>query len=331
LIRISVVLPTYNSASVLGETLRHLAAQDYPRDAYEVIVVDDGSTDATPDVLAAASAAFPVRVIRQANGGRSRARNTGANAARFEVILFVDADVFADPPVLRMHAGHFENGGKLGVQGPSYTHPASRVGPFMEAKELLPDLTVRKVRDLNPVHVITRNFSIDAAAFRAIGGFDETFTGYGWEDIELAMRLREIGVRFLWEPRAVTWHHHVENLTSALRKQTESGRGAVYFWRKHGEPAWLGFFLEIHPLLLPLKWVVFRSGLFTRMAWRLLRWAEPPLQPDAPRPARGLQRKARIAICNGCYVHLMWDAYYAGVFAARQAPAAAPIAASGAR
>jgi GT2 family glycosyltransferase len=143
----------------------------------------------------------------------------------------------------------------------------------MEVKELFPDLTPRRRQGLSPYHIITRNFSVRADDLWAVGGFDESFTGYGWEDIELGLRLRQHGVRLRWEPAAVTWHHHVEDLPSARRKQIESGSGAVYFWRKHGSPLGLGMFLELHPLIRPLKWIVYRGGLFTPWIRRVLRAA----------------------------------------------------------
>jgi len=78
MVRISVVIPTYNNAHVLRTTLAHLSRQDYPQEAYEVVVVDDGSTDETAEVVKAQSSRLPVRYMWQPNAGRSAARNRGA-------------------------------------------------------------------------------------------------------------------------------------------------------------------------------------------------------------------------------------------------------------
>jgi glycosyltransferase involved in cell wall biosynthesis len=310
---ITVVVPAYNAAGVLGKCLQHLAEQDYPKDRYEVVVVDDGSTDATPEVVTEARRrlALQLRYVRQANAGRAAARNAGARVARSPVLLFLDADVWASPQLLSAHARHYVDGQRVGVQGPSFTHPDSRRNPFMEVKEMFPDLTPRRARDLSPYHVITRNFSVRAEDLWGVGGFDESFTGYGWEDIELGLRLRRHGVRLHWEPSAVTWHYHVEDLEAACRKQTEAGRGAVYFWRKYGCPFGLGMFLELHPVVRPLKWLVYRSGLLTPGVRVLLRWAERALQS-----ARGKPRKLWLAVASECYNHLLWHAYYEGVWSA---------------
>ncbi len=308
---ISVVIPAYNAASVLATTLQRLAIQEYPKDRYEVVLVDDGSTDDTPQVAKRASTSLPLRYVHQPRRGRAAARNAGARAARFEVVLFLDADVWAEPQLLAAHAQHYRNHQRVGVQGPSFTHPDSKRTPFMEVKDMFPDLTPRRPSNLSPYHVITRNFSVRAEDLWAVGGFDESFAGYGWEDIELGLRLRQTGVRLCWEPQARTWHYHVENLETARAKQVEAGRGAVYFWTKHGRPFGLGMFLELHPLVRPLKWLVYRSGLFTPAAQRVLRTAERALGSSV-----GWQRKVWLLVASECYNHLLWHGYYEGVWAA---------------
>ncbi|MDR7416468.1 MAG: glycosyltransferase [Armatimonadota bacterium] len=310
-VRISVVIPAYNCASVLGTTLEHLARQDYPKDAYEVIVVDDGSTDGTPEVASRWADWVQLRYIRQPNAGRAAARNRGAREARWQVLLFLDADVWAEDGLLGAHAAHYRKGYRVAVQGPSRTHPQAQVNPFMEVKEMFPDLTPRRPQNLSPYHVITRNFSVGAEDFWRVGGFDEAFSGYGWEDIELGVRLRRSGVRIHWEPRAVTWHYHVEDLEGARRKLVEAGRGAVYFWNKYRRPLGLGLFLELHPALLPLKWLVYRSGVLTPWIRKVLERTERRLLS-----ATGAARKLWLAVANECYAHLLWHAYYEGVWQA---------------
>ncbi len=306
---LSVIVPTYNGGWVLQRTIEALRAQDAPPGRFEIIVVDDGSTDGSVDDLNAMTRPSFIRLIRQANRGRAAARNHGAFEARGRVVLFVDADIWAAPQLVSAHLAHHTEGHTLGVQGSSIPHPDSLKTVFMRATNLLPDLTVRRRDKLSPMHVVTRNFSVTAEAFRDVGGFDERFVGYGWEDIELGVRLRDAGVSLIYEPAAFTYHHHVQTLEGLLPKLRQLGEGAVYFWRKHGKSTQLGVFLEIHPALLPLKWLVYRSGLFTRLIEAIRPWAE---------------RRALLPVCSECYNHLLWRAYYNGVFAALRRPGGAP-------
>jgi glycosyltransferase involved in cell wall biosynthesis len=297
---VSIVIPTYNGGWVLQRTLDALRAQDVPPGRFEIIVVDDGSTDGSTDSLNATARPSFIRLIRQDHKGRAAARNRGAAEARGRVLLFVDADIWAEPHLVSAHLARHTGEGPLGVQGPSFPHPDSLKTLFMRATNLLPDMTVRRRDRLSPMHVVTRNFSVTAGAFRDAGGFDERFVGYGWEDIELGLRLRSSGVHLVYEPAAVSYHYHVQTLEGLLPKVRQSGEGAVYFWRKHRRSATLGFFLEIHPALLPLKWIVYRSGAFTRLVEAVRPWAE---------------RRALLPVCSECYNHLVWRAYYDGVFA----------------
>jgi GT2 family glycosyltransferase len=279
-----------------------LRDQDAPPDRVELIVVDDGSTDGSTDGLAERVHPFPLRLIRQHNRGRAAARNTGVAEARGRAVLFLDADAWAEQGLIAAHlAAHRGAAGPLGVQGRFRQHPDSLQTLFMRATNLLPDLTFKRRRHLSPLHVNTRNFSVTAAVFQQVGGFDERFAGYGWEDIELGVRLRRVGVPLWYEPAASALHFHVQTLDQLTAKVRQAGEGAVYFWRKHGRPLSLGLFLEVAPVLLPLKWLVFRTRLITALVEAMLPWAE---------------RRALLPVCAECYNHLIWRAYYDGVFAA---------------
>jgi glycosyltransferase involved in cell wall biosynthesis len=303
---LSIIVPTYNNRVVLRRTIESLLAQHFPRDQYEIIIADDGSTDGTADMVRSFPGRAAVRYVAQANAGRSAARNLGIRTARGRIVLFIDSDIWADPGMLAAHYRHYTpDAGRIGVQGRSVTHPDAKVTPFMQVKEITPDLSVRRRRNLHPVHIITRNFSTLRAELEAAGGFDEGFTGYGWEDIELAMRLQARGMRFHYEPEALGHHYHVETLEGVRQKLRQAGEGAVYFWRKYDRSVRLGLFLEILPIMLPLKWLVYRTPLFMPLLRRMLPLAE----------ARGW-----LLVLNECYTNLIWEAYYQGVFTALRQP-----------
>ena len=301
---ISVIIPSYNNRDVLRETITQLRGQTLAADLYEIVVADDGSTDGTAqmvDELAGQPGAV-IRYVGQANRGRSAARNLGVRTARGRIVVFLDSDLWATPTLLAEHHRHYPAGATgRGVQGRTVTHPESRVTPFMQVKEMTPDLTIRRRRDLSPFHVTTRNCSMLREEVLAADGFDETFSGYGWEDIELAIRMHERGTRFEYEPLALGYHHHVEDLMGVREKLRQAGVGAVYFWRKYRRAAQFGIFLEIAPFMLPVKWLVYRTPLITPLIWRIVPRAE---------------KRGWLLILNECYSFLLWEAYYEGVFRA---------------
>ena len=303
---ISAVISSYNNRETLRRTIETLVIQEFPHDQYEIIVADDGSTDGTAEMVQAIGGSVPVRHVAQPHRGLAAARNLGLRTARGRIVLFLDSDFWAAPTLLAAHHAHYPPGAhRVAVQGVWRTHPATLVTPFMKARTLNRDFTMRRQRHLSPYHVTGRNFSMLREDLKDVGGFDEGFTGYGWEDLELALRMSARGVIFEYEPRAVGDHYHVETLQGVREKLRQAGAGAVYFWRKHGRPSKLGMFLEIHPVMLPLKWLVFRTPLIMP----LLRWILPRAEAWE-----------WLFIQNECYTELIWEAYYEGVFRALSLP-----------
>lgn len=302
---LSVIIPTFNNREILHRTLGTLFQQTLSPEKYEIVVLDDGSTDGTGEMVRALSTPVPVTYHWQENRGRAAARNAGSRLAHARILVYLDSDILASPDLLQRHYQHYqEDHTPIGVQGRTLVHPESKVTPFMKTKELFPDLTRRKATNLSPYHFITRNVSIRAADLWAVGGFDESFPGYGWEDIELGLRLHANGVRLYYDPSAVGYIHDIETLERTCAKLYQAGLGAVYFWRKHNRRHGLGFFLEIHPVLLPIKWLVYRTGVLAPAIRRILSWAERGEHPF---------------ICSECYNYLIWESYYAGVYAALRA------------
>jgi glycosyltransferase involved in cell wall biosynthesis len=299
---ISVIIPAYNNRPVLERALQALAAQTISRDRYEIVIVDDGSTDGTAEMAQRFRGLVQMQYLSQANRGRAAARNLGARAARGRILVFLDSDFWAAPHLLAEHLKHYPADARdIGIQGASRTHPDALVTPFMRAREVYIEIPPGPPGRLSLFRISTRNLSLLKSDFMAAGGFDEEFGGYGWEDIELAWRLRAQGVRFSYEPRAVGDHYQVQDLEGLRKKMREGGRSAVHFWRKHRRSPWLGLRLEIAPFLLPIKWVIYRTPILTAP----IRWIVPLAE------ARGWRY-----LLSECTNHLVWEAYYEGVFSA---------------
>jgi len=304
---ISVVVSTFNNRDVLRRTLAHLAAQAFPREQYEVVVADDGSTDGTAEMIRSLRFPTGLRHVVHAHAGASAVRNLGWREARGRIVLFVDSDFWAEPGLLAAHHRHYPPGAaRVAVQGATVIHPDSLVTPFMRVKKVSPDLTVRSRHRMSPYHVVSRNFSMLKTDIAAAGGFDEGFPGYGYEDLDLALRMSAMGVVFEYEPEALGYHYHVETLEGVRRKMYEAGLCAVYVWRKHGRPGRLGLFLEILPWMLPFKWLVFRTPLVMPLLRRFVPVGE---------------RRGWLLVLNECYKNLLQEAFYAGVFEARKTAA----------
>ena len=223
--RASVVVCSFNGERWIGEGLAALAELDYP--GYEVIVVDDGSTDAT----AAVAASHPgVRVISTPNGGLSRARNVGLAAADGEIVAYLDDDARPEPSWLTHLARGLVLYPNAAIGGPNLAPPGDGLAADCVANAPGGPTHVL-LSDREAEHVPGCNMAFRAQALRAIGGFDETFRIAG-DDVDVCWRLQEAGASIGFAPAAVVWHHCRPTLRRYLRQQYQYGRAESLLERK---------------------------------------------------------------------------------------------------
>ena len=232
---ISVVIPTYNRLDTLQHVVPTLLAQDVPRDRYEVLVCDSNSTDGTPEYLARVSSeSNNVRHLPDAYGGRAAARNAGIAAARGRIVLFNDADILASPDLLSRHLCRHEERRHVAVVGLEVQvknlddYAYKRDHP--DARGSLHPATRRR---LSWLYFLTGNASVEREDLVRVGSFDESFTGYGHEDLELGYRLERAGVEIVYEPQAVNYHCQDVSVGDQKQKMKLAGRSTVRFYRKH--------------------------------------------------------------------------------------------------
>jgi len=235
-VRISVVIPTYDRKARLRECLRAVTRQDYPD--YEVIVVDDGSSDGTAEMVASE---FPqVRLIRQpTNRGPAAARNRGIEMATGEIIAFTDDDCVPPPDWLRSLADGFQRHPEVsGVAGYLEAAPdVLRSNPFARYEAYVMHSLYRAgsepyVGGFETPGGGTNNVAYRADVLREAHGFDESFPHAAGEDADLKKRVTEAGHLLLYLPIKVT-HHHEFSWRGFQRQQIIRGRGVVHFERKH--------------------------------------------------------------------------------------------------
>jgi GT2 family glycosyltransferase len=243
----SVVIPTFERPDTLRQVLEALGRQAGAVD-FEVVVVDDGSLDATPERLRALSPPYPFRFFRQENSGPAAARNRGVEEARGRSILFLGDDTVPEPDLLAVHAqAHGEpRPFPVAVLGYTTWPRDRRVSPFLHhINEYGLQFGYGLIEDPEAVpfnFFYTSNISLPRALLRAAGLFDTTFPHAAWEDIEIAYRMMRMGMKILYRPAAVARHYHDITFESFRRRQEKAGEAAAIFFEKHPE---LGDFLGV--------------------------------------------------------------------------------------
>jgi cellulose synthase/poly-beta-1,6-N-acetylglucosamine synthase-like glycosyltransferase len=214
-----VIVPARNAGRTLGTCLDALAAQRDVPGSWELIVVDDGSSDDT----AAVAGLFPLRLIRQPHRGAAAARNAGAAAARGGLLVFTDADCRPEPGWLAALAAPFADPGVSVAQGRLASDQRALVARFVQA-----EYEEKEARMLGRAHVTfadTASAAYRAEVFRASGGFREDLGAV--EDTELAFRLAAAGHRLVMAPDALTYHRHPADLLAYARRKLRFGAGGA--------------------------------------------------------------------------------------------------------
>ncbi len=253
---LSVVIPTFNRLATLEYVIPSLLASALELHRYEILVADSLSTDATAEYLADISRAFPnVQHLPGPYTGRAGARNAGIAAAKGVIVLFTDADILASEDLLYRHLERHHACAEKGERRIAVVGKELQVSSLAEY-EYLRD-TPQARRGLHPdsrknvdwLYFLTGNASVRREELVEIGGFDENFTGYGHEDLELGYRLKKAGISLLYEPKAVNYHWHPVPYEEQQGRMELAGRSTVRFARKH-RSKWIALKLGMTPVSL---------------------------------------------------------------------------------
>jgi glycosyltransferase involved in cell wall biosynthesis len=232
---LTVVIPTYNRIDTLRYVIPALLRQDLRGDEYEIVVADSLSNDGTAEYLAEVAREYPrVRHLPGPYTGRAMARNAGIEAARGSVVMFTDADIIASSDLVSRHLAHHRTRRDIAVVGMElqvnsyedyerlYAHPEER-------RPLHPNSR----KKLSWLYFLTGNASVRRSDLDRVGRFDEDFTGYGHEDLELGYRLQNAGITIVYDPHAIDYHWHPVPYEEQMEKMSLAGRSTVRFFRKH--------------------------------------------------------------------------------------------------
>jgi GT2 family glycosyltransferase len=225
----SIVIPTYNRPDRLEKCLQSMTQLDYPRDRFEVIVVDDGSAQPMESVAVPFQSHLNLTVIRQVNSGPAKARNTGASHAQGEYIAFTDDDCTLDRQWLRALETCFKAHPQALVGGRTINALPDNV--FSTASQLLIDYiySYYNAPASSANFLASNNFAMPREQFQAVGGFDVNFPLAAGEDREFCDRWLHHGYAIVYAPEVTIHHAHHLSLKSFWRQHFNYGRGAFCF------------------------------------------------------------------------------------------------------
>lgn len=267
--KVTVIIPTKNRSALVSEAIDCIELQTVPRDQYEVIVIDNNSSDDTRSVLEQKAKKYSnFRFGVQGKPGAAATRNAGLRMAKNELILFIDDDVQAERILIQAHLDcHRKNPG-ASVIG-SVTIPwGDTTDPFLrylrDHRILNPYTPSKGPIDFSYYH--TCNVSTPTNVLLKVGGFNEGFRIYGMEDIELGYRLESAGSRMVFSPEARAVHYRFPGYQDFIERCEQAGYS-------------LGQLIELHP---ELKKRFVESGRITKRLKNfhvLYRWAAGAMAP----------------------------------------------------
>ena len=289
--RISVVVCSCNGAQTIRDCFEGLREIDYPD--YEVIVVNDGSTDRTATI----AKEFGFRLISTENCGLSNARNTGMRAATGEIVAYTDDDARPDPQWLKYLAFTFMNSTHVGVGGPNIAPPGD--GAIADCVANSPGGPVHVLlSDRDAEHIPGCNMAFRKDALQAIGGFDPIYRAAG-DDVDVCWRLQQQGWTLGFNPAAMVWHHRRNSVRTYWKQQKGYGKAEALL-----ESKWP----EKYNHLGHLSWAgrMYGKGLTQMLgqSWRIYHgtWGTAPFQSRHQLPPKLI---TLVPLMTECYLLIL--------------------------
>jgi glycosyltransferase involved in cell wall biosynthesis len=224
---ISIIVPAYNAAATLSACLDALAHQTLPAASYEVIVVDDGSTDGTARLASRPG----VRLVRRTHAGPAAARNSGIRAASGEIVLFTDADCEPEPGWVAAITAPFADPEVAGCKGTYRTRQRALVARFVQAE--YEDRYRHLAKADRPDFIDTYSAAYRMSVLTEDGGFDESIPVPSVEDAELSFRLSERGRKLAFAQQAIVYHRHPVSVWRYARRKFRYGRWRVPVYARY--------------------------------------------------------------------------------------------------
>jgi cellulose synthase/poly-beta-1,6-N-acetylglucosamine synthase-like glycosyltransferase len=222
----SVIIPTFIRPYQLQRCLNSLTFLDYPRDRFEVIVVDDGSKKPPDKIIDSFKNILAIKLIRQSHSGPGAARNLGASKAKGSFLAFTDDDCLPDQDWLKSLEKKFIENPACAIAGRAYNGLPKN--SFAEASQELIDY-LHSYFNVTPHHatfLTSNNMAVAKKDFQDIGGFDTNFQYAGGEDREFCYRWLQSGYRLIYDPEVKVKHMHLLTLRTFVSQQLYYGRGA---------------------------------------------------------------------------------------------------------
>lgn len=222
-IQISIIIPTRNRKKILKKSLKALNKQSINSDKYEIIIIDDGSTQDNKTMIESLNLKPNICYHYQKHSGPAKSRNKGIKLAKGKYIIFIDDDIIVNKQFIESHLNKLLSNEKVIVHG-----------PVIHTKDLdNPTSAEKKIRDFSSAFFATGNASIKKSFLMKAGLFNENFYEYGWEDLEFGKRLKQLDLEAVKAENAIGYHLKYQfspnHITDIKEKERKRGRMAVLY------------------------------------------------------------------------------------------------------